>query len=43
VASYDFSVVAWEVQTTMHFAEKYSAYDPFDVRNRQELWIGFLA
>jgi hypothetical protein len=32
VASYDFSVVAWEVQTTMHFAEKRSAYDPFDVQ-----------
>jgi hypothetical protein len=32
VASYDFSVVAWEVQTTMHFAEKNSAYDPFDVQ-----------
>jgi hypothetical protein len=32
VASYDFSVVAWEVQTTMHFAEKYSAYDSFDVQ-----------
>jgi hypothetical protein len=32
VASYDFSVVAWEVQTTMHFAEKEWTYDPFDVR-----------
>ena len=32
VASYDFSVVAWEVQTTLHFAEKYSAYHPFDVQ-----------
>jgi hypothetical protein len=32
VASFDFSVVAWEVQTTMHFAEKRSAYDPFDVQ-----------
>ena len=32
MASYDFSVVAWEVQTTMHFAEKRSAYDPFDVQ-----------
>jgi hypothetical protein len=32
VASYDFSVAAWEVQTTMHFAEKDSAYDPFDVQ-----------
>jgi hypothetical protein len=32
VASYDFSVVSWDVQTTMHFAEKNSAYDPFDVQ-----------
>ena len=32
MASYDFSAVAWEVQTTMHFAEKNSAYDPFDVQ-----------
>jgi hypothetical protein len=32
VASYDFSVWAWEVQTTMHFAEQGSTYDPFDIQ-----------
>ena len=32
MASYDLSVVGWDVQTTMHFAEKNSASDPFDVQ-----------
>jgi hypothetical protein len=32
VASYNFSVEGWDVQTTMHFAEKNSAYDPFSVQ-----------